>query len=300
MATPGSTSTHLQLPSLLALRAFVAVGQTGSIRKAGQMLNIDHSAVSRHVRFLEMQLGVTLFVPRGRGLSLSTDGERYYNDMRKAFDIMVSATANLVSSQSRSLTISAPPAIAHRILLPRIPDLETVVPGWNITLVTGEESDVNKIGANVLQIGFRETVDFSTSDYCQLISRPRILPLASADALKSWPEIHSPHDIFRVPIILQSTNGYWEKWFAALGINDLPVLKGPNLPNTLLAIEAARRGQGVALVNETIAGDLVQKGELQEVLQTDVRLAGYYLTMSKSLATRPQVMKVMQWLRGVV
>lgn len=65
-----------QLPSLNALRAFDAAARTLSVSRAAEQLHVTHGAVSRQLRLLEEQLGVTLFRREGRGLVLTAQGEQ--------------------------------------------------------------------------------------------------------------------------------------------------------------------------------------------------------------------------------
>ena len=52
------------LPPLIMIRAFEAVGRTGSMRKAAEAMGVSHNVVSYHVRNLEAWIGLKL-VERG-------------------------------------------------------------------------------------------------------------------------------------------------------------------------------------------------------------------------------------------
>jgi enamine deaminase RidA (YjgF/YER057c/UK114 family) len=77
-----------RLPSLDALRAFEAAGRHPSFTRAAQELFITQGAVSRHVRRLESDLGVTPFVRKTRAVELTGPGAVYLARVRDAFDWM--------------------------------------------------------------------------------------------------------------------------------------------------------------------------------------------------------------------
>ncbi|KFC62035.1 Transcriptional regulator, LysR family [Devosia sp. LC5] len=66
------------------LRYFVATAEHGSFRKAGVVLGLDHSAVSRRIRDLEDHLGASLFNRHNGGVCLTLAGEQFLPRARKA------------------------------------------------------------------------------------------------------------------------------------------------------------------------------------------------------------------------
>jgi DNA-binding transcriptional LysR family regulator len=68
-----------------ALRYFLEVAQSGSIRVAADKLNVAPSAISRHVQNLEMELGLPLFERNARGVTLTEAGELYVRHARTVF-----------------------------------------------------------------------------------------------------------------------------------------------------------------------------------------------------------------------
>ncbi|WP_340022873.1 LysR family transcriptional regulator [Paenibacillus sp. FSL K6-1096] len=60
--------------NLHALRLFYYVAKTGSVTKASAMLNISQPAVTSQIKKFEKELGLTLFNPSGRGISLTPFG----------------------------------------------------------------------------------------------------------------------------------------------------------------------------------------------------------------------------------
>jgi DNA-binding transcriptional LysR family regulator len=57
------------------IRYFCVVAETGSVRRASELLLISPAAVSRAVKLLEEELGAKLFVPSGRGIAITDRGK---------------------------------------------------------------------------------------------------------------------------------------------------------------------------------------------------------------------------------
>jgi len=68
------------------LRYAIAAAEAGSFRGAAVTLNVEQSSVSRRIRDLEDELGVTLFVRQHGGVCLTQAGERFVILARKALN----------------------------------------------------------------------------------------------------------------------------------------------------------------------------------------------------------------------
>lgn len=60
------------------LRQFRTIVETGNLRKAAELLGISHSGLSKSMKTLEMELGIPLFLPSGRGIVVSDQGMRLF------------------------------------------------------------------------------------------------------------------------------------------------------------------------------------------------------------------------------
>jgi DNA-binding transcriptional LysR family regulator len=65
-------------------------------------------------------------------------------------------------------------------------------------------------------------------------------------------------------------------------------------------VEAARLGQGVALVSDLMAGELLASGELVEVCRADVRLGAYYFIAPARRWNDSAISALRDWLHGFV
>ncbi|MBV0893300.1 LysR family transcriptional regulator [Paracoccus sp. Z118] len=59
---------------LKQLRTFVEVAETGSLSRASDKMRVAQSALSRHIRLMEAELGFSLFIRHGRGMQLTDAG----------------------------------------------------------------------------------------------------------------------------------------------------------------------------------------------------------------------------------
>ena len=63
--------------NLLHMKYAVEIAETNSLNKAAEHLFVGQSALSRAVKELELNLGVTLFERSAKGMTLTPDGETF-------------------------------------------------------------------------------------------------------------------------------------------------------------------------------------------------------------------------------
>ena len=83
------------------------------------------------------------------------------------------------------------------------------------------------------------------------------------------------------------------QWLAAQGQGEL---RGPRLWDANLGFDAALAGQGIALVTRLTAGAEIDDGRLVEILQSRVRLGGYFLMVAPDRGGDPVVARFEAWL----
>jgi DNA-binding transcriptional LysR family regulator len=90
------------------LRAFVAVAEESSFTRAARRLHLSQPPLSRHVRQLEDELGVTLFVRRRDGIELTAEGRVLLEKARSASTAVAAfqdAAASLKDPRARPLRL---------------------------------------------------------------------------------------------------------------------------------------------------------------------------------------------------
>lgn len=94
------------LPHLTWLRAFEATARHLSFTLAAQELGLTQSAVSQHVRNLELYLGRDLFIRSTRALALTEAGGNYLPTVREAFDMLTQGTRSVFGeTRGKSLIV---------------------------------------------------------------------------------------------------------------------------------------------------------------------------------------------------
>lgn len=80
------------------LRSFVAIAEEENMTRAAERLFLSQSAVSGHLRALEEELGVPLFLRTAKGMTLTPEGQRLLARARSILD-----SANALLSEARTL-----------------------------------------------------------------------------------------------------------------------------------------------------------------------------------------------------
>lgn len=127
------------------LRVFHAVAQAESLTRAGDILNLSQSAVSRQISGLEDQMGVTLFHRHARGLILTEQGEILFKAAAEMSHTLRSTETALMDSRERPrgpLIVAAPVALGTMWLVPKLSDFHELYPDITVSLVT-TDSEVN-------------------------------------------------------------------------------------------------------------------------------------------------------------
>jgi len=134
------TKFRQSLPSLNALRAFDAAARELSISRAAEQLHVTHSAVSRQIRQLEEQLGVELFRRAGRGIELTSAGQRLYRTTGEVF-AQLEQVCNQIRREAASapLVLSCTGSFLARWFIPRLNQLKEDCPDLELHLTASEE-----------------------------------------------------------------------------------------------------------------------------------------------------------------
>jgi DNA-binding transcriptional LysR family regulator len=123
------------------LSAFMAVVEAGGFSAAARRTGDSQSAVSKAVSALEKRLGVALLNRSTRSVTLTDQGQRYYDRTKPLVDEMDEADSELTSSRldvSGLIRIAAASTFGRLHILPLIPELLSRNPGLQVDIVLSD------------------------------------------------------------------------------------------------------------------------------------------------------------------
>ena len=123
------------------LNAFIAVVEAGGFSAAARRTGDSQSAISKSVGALEKRLGVMLFNRSTRSVTLTDQGQRYYDLTKPLVDEMDEADSELTSTTldvSGQIRIAASATFGRLHVLPLIPDLLSLNPGLQVDMILSD------------------------------------------------------------------------------------------------------------------------------------------------------------------
>ena len=123
------------------LNAFIAVVEAGGFTAAARRTGETQSAISKAIGALEKRLGVMLFNRSTRSVTLTDQGQRYYDRTKPLVDEMDEVESEVTSSTldvSGSIRIAVASTFGRLHVLPLIPDLLSLNPGLQVDLVLSD------------------------------------------------------------------------------------------------------------------------------------------------------------------
>jgi len=123
------------------LKAFIAVVEAGGFSAAARRIGESQSAISKAVNALEKRLGVALLRRSTRKVTLTDQGQHYYERTRPLVDEIQVADSELTSATldvSGLIRIAAPSTFGRLRVLPLIPALLAEHPGLRIDMVLSD------------------------------------------------------------------------------------------------------------------------------------------------------------------
>ncbi|MDF1845883.1 MAG: LysR substrate-binding domain-containing protein [Parvibaculaceae bacterium] len=260
----------MSLPSLAALRAFDAAARLGSFKQAADSLNVSATAISHHIRGLEAQIGVPLFLRGTRQVSLTDEGRQLSEATAVAF-ARIETTLNALSIAENTLTISTTPAFASLWLAPRIQSFEEQHPELRVRTVSST-GIVDLQRDRTIDVAIRYGED-ECSQYESLTLRECFGAFGAPDYIKRLEHQSHAEFISTAWASEELKRTSWTDWFIAADCQPTKDAKFREFLQEHEVLQAGLAGQGLILLSDVLAADMVARGWL-EPYRPDIRLEG--------------------------
>jgi DNA-binding transcriptional LysR family regulator len=253
------------------IATFVSVVRAGSFTVAARQLGLTRSAVGKGIARLEERLAMRLLNRTPRSLSLTDDGQHYYDRCTQVLDELEETELSMAARRETPngvLRISLPPGLGHKHVLPV---LQTFLKSW--PSVSAEVSftdrfvDLIEEGVDIaIRIGDRQP---DSRLIARMIAEQRLPTCASPDYLAARGVPRTPADLVDHECLFFLSGGRAQPW----KFNDAqtPRFMGESrlqMDSAEALLAAAIKGLGAIHLPAYLVNEDIRAGRLVRILDT--------------------------------
>jgi LysR family transcriptional regulator, glycine cleavage system transcriptional activator len=285
-----------KLPPLNSLPSFEAAARLLNFSKAAEELSVTPGAISRAIKTLEDQLNVSLFDREARTVRLSAIGEPYARAVRDTLEQLASATAIATTRRSESaLNVSTSDGFAGRWLVPRLYRFHRAYDDIDVRVST-----TGKL-TNFLGDGIDIAIRYGGGNYpgltSEFLANEEVFPVCSPKLMKGAHPLRKPEDLKHHTLIRDTYPIDWTAWLSSAGVKGVNPRKGLTFDSYTFAVEAAVKGEGVALGRTMLVADDLAAGRLVRPFEHTVKAASSFYVVYPPESTRQRKVRVFKdWL----
>lgn len=301
----------VKMPSLRAVKAFVAAAKYQNFTRAAESLCVTQAAVSRQIRELEAHLGVPLFKRAGRAVELTEAGAIFYDAAYLSFVNIAQAAERIqdIGGGKQVLTVCCTPAFSALWLSRRLPAFFEANPDIDLNVVTTEH--FLQMEPGVYPDVFINKVTDPREGYHSIpLFHDLIYPICTPKYLKQHPELATLEGLRNAVLLNLSPYGRaqvaehldWYVWFSffeqesSTNSAETPHVFNANDYNML--VQMVLNNQGVSLGWHHLVGPLVEEGALvkpvSEVVELKEKL--HYLTYAENKVGNDAFCRFRDWM----
>ena len=194
------------------LQYFLAVTREGNISAAAQSLNLSQPSLSRQLRDLEEELGVTLFIRGKRRIELTEEGlilRKRASEMMQLVELTESEISEVKNNISGSLNIGAGESYSMHRITRVFYRLKTEYPNIRLNIFSGNTEDLkDKLDRGLLDFALIFT-DFDRQNYHHLTLDDKEIfgVIMRRDSELAEKESVTVKDLYGKPLIVSRANG---------------------------------------------------------------------------------------------
>ncbi|GLO60759.1 LysR family transcriptional regulator [Vibrio sp. MACH09] len=286
-----------ELPSIKALRTFIAVANHMSFSKAANELSVTQGAVSKQIAALEQQLGQPLFERHINGIVLSNAGKRYLPKISQALEIIQYSTSSLLQTEQveEVLTVNVTPSFASLWLIPAIESFNQKHPNIQVRVKTGDGM-VKSINSDS-DLYIRCLPLSKHYENASLLQKETLLLISANSQMNIDPEGGKTplDDMVFIPQITRPQ--LWEQFKTEQQLPKLNRFYGVGFEHFYMSLEAVNNHGGVALLPDFMVAKSLTSGHLINPLNLSIESGyGYYLIVPNYRLASRKIYEFNQWL----
>lgn len=260
---------------LKAIASFDAVMRMGSAKLAAESMFVTPGAVGQQLRKLEAWLGIQLFIRSVRKLQPTEEAVRYWQQIQPALAQIDETHASLLGTLRFDVFLSLPPAFAGTWFARRMPDLIQRLPDLQIHLSANAEA-VN-LCTGTYDLAVRHFDGHDDKLHSRLLLSDEVRVYCSTH-YREQHRLVALDDVRRATLIHTTSHANWARWLAQSGAFSTGNVSGLRFDQSELAIDAARRGQGLVLTSPWLIEEDVECGRLVQLFgHSLITGKGYYV-----------------------
>lgn len=269
-----------------------------SFTRAAEELCVTQAAISHQVKLLESHVGALLFRRLPRRIILTREGQMWAKELGEVFSRLYEANRRLRAPARRDrpiVSVSVIPSFAARWLVPRLGRFLQANPSCDVRVSPTEH--LVDFQAEGVDVGIR----YGSGNYPGLVVEKLAddaLIVVCSPALRR--KLAKPDDLRKVELLHDDVRDAWRQWLDWREVAAVDATRGTVLTDSSMLVEAAVRGQGVALARWSLAIDDLATGRLvrpfPRVRPLPTGLA-YYVAAPRASLARPAVAAFCTWLQ---
>jgi LysR family transcriptional regulator, glycine cleavage system transcriptional activator len=285
-----------RLPILNLLPAFEAAARHRSMQKAALEMSLSRQAISRQIVKLEQQVGRAVFKRLPNRLVLTEGGETLLSAVDVAFGHIQRAVGQLNGKQKQErLVLSVDPDFAGLWLVPRLAEFYASVSDTVVEIVAEKEASSQR--RPTVHCAIRYAPAGEVFENGEVLFRSRLFPVYSAALARTLP-LRSVKDLRRHVLLHDRSMREWKEYLSSSGASrDVDPRKGIVFSKSALCLDAAARGQGVAIGDEFLAATYLAEGRLIRPFASSLMSRNAYSFLVPAGASKhPAVASFRSWL----
>lgn len=256
------------MDTLLSMKVFCQVVQSGSFTRAAKLLDISTPMASKHVAHLEREIQVQLLYRNNRHLKLTEQGETYYRECVLALDILQQAANQVAVGRMQpkgTLRVSIPLWFSCDKFAQLIQEYHTQFPEVELVLsLSNRLVDLNGDGED---LALRMSHRLADNVVAKKLMEMNFYLVAAPNYLAQYGLPEKMSDLLQYNAVLPSYTDLSQTKIKYRGEHVALQLNGKiRTDNTSMTAELVRAGLGIGYVPTWLINDDLAAGRLVRLL----------------------------------